>query len=47
MAVTPQMRTQVAQLYVSLFGRAPEAEGLSYWAQQLDAGKSVVFTEKS
>ncbi|MBC3873053.1 DUF4214 domain-containing protein [Undibacterium flavidum] len=40
MAVTTQMRTQVAQLYVSLFGRAPEAEGLSYWAKQLEAGKS-------
>ena len=40
MAVTPQMRTQVTQLYVSLFGRAPEADGLGYWVQQLNAGKS-------
>lgn len=41
MAVTTQMRTQVTQLYVSLFGRAPEASGLGYWVSQLSAGKSV------
>uniref|UniRef100_UPI0037511169 DUF4214 domain-containing protein n=1 Tax=Undibacterium sp. TaxID=1914977 RepID=UPI0037511169 len=41
MAVTPQMRTQVTQLYVSLFGRAPEADGLGYWVQQLSNGKSL------
>lgn len=40
MAVTTQMRTQVTQLYVSLFGRAPEASGLGYWVSQLSAGKS-------
>ncbi|MBR7801494.1 DUF4214 domain-containing protein [Undibacterium fentianense] len=40
MAVTTQMRTQVAQLYVSLFGRAPEADGLGYWVSQLDSGKT-------
>lgn len=40
MAVTTQMRTQVAQLYVSLFGRAPEADGLGYWVAQLGEGKS-------
>ena len=41
MAVTSQMRTSVAQLYVSLFGRAPEASGLGYWAQQLGNGVSL------
>ena len=41
MAVTTQMRTQVTQLYVSLFGRAPEASGLGYWVQQLGEGKSL------
>ena len=41
MAVTTQMRTQVTQLYVSLFGRAPEAGGLGYWVQQLGEGKSL------
>jgi hypothetical protein len=28
MAITVAMRTQVSQLYVSLFGRAPDGEGL-------------------
>lgn len=41
MAITVAMRTQVAQLYVSLFGRAPDGEGLGYWVGQLDAGKTV------
>lgn len=41
MAITKQMRTDVSQLYVSLFGRAPDAEGLSYWVGQLNAGKTL------
>ncbi|HZW12918.1 MAG TPA: DUF4214 domain-containing protein [Noviherbaspirillum sp.] len=41
MAITTQMRTDVANLYVALFGRAPERDGLGYWVNQLDAGKSV------
>jgi len=35
MAITVAMRTEVAQNYVALFGRAPDADGLSYWVQQL------------
>ena len=42
MAITTQMRTDVSQLYVALFGRAPDGEGLGYWVSQLDAGKSIV-----
>lgn len=38
MAITVEMRTQVAQLYVALFGRAPDAEGLGYWVSQLGSG---------
>jgi hypothetical protein len=38
MAITLDMRTKVAQLYVSLFGRAPEADGLGYWLSQWDNG---------
>lgn len=38
MAITMAMRVQITQLYVSLFSRAPEAEGLAYWVSQLDAG---------
>ena len=41
MAVTVEMRTQVSQLYVALFGRAPDGEGLAFWVQQLAGGASV------
>lgn len=41
MAITVQMREQVSQLYVSLFGRAPDGEGLGFWVGQLDAGKTM------
>lgn len=41
MAVTVEMREQVTQLYVALFDRAPDAEGLGYWVQQLAAGATV------
>ncbi len=40
MATTPELQKLVTQLYVSLFGRAPELEGLNYWVSQLQAGKS-------
>jgi len=40
MAITVAMRTEVAQNYVALFGRAPDTDGLSYWVQQLGAGAS-------
>lgn len=40
MAITAAMRTQVAQLYTSLFGRAPEADGLGFWVQKLNNGES-------
>ena len=41
MAITTEMRTDVANLYVALFGRAPERDGLGYWVNQIDAGKSI------
>ena len=47
MAITTTMRTQVTQLYVSLFGRAPEGEGLGYWVGQLDAGKTFAQVAQS
>jgi Domain of unknown function (DUF4214) len=40
MAITVEMRTQVSQLYVALFGRAPDGEGLGYWVNELNNGKS-------
>jgi hypothetical protein len=41
MAITLQMRTEVAQLYVALFGRAPDGEGLSFWTQLRGQGKTM------
>jgi hypothetical protein len=41
MAITVAMRTQVSQLYVSLFGRAPDGEGLGFWVNALDSGKTI------
>jgi len=41
MAITAAMREEVSQLYVALFGRAPDGEGLGYWVQRRDAGLSV------
>jgi S-layer protein len=43
MAVTTAMRDQVSQLYVALFGRAPDAEGLGYWVGLMGQGQS--FTQ--
>lgn len=36
--VTDAMQTQVAELYVGFFNRAPLAAGMSYWAEKLAAG---------
>ena len=41
MAVTLQNRTEISALYVALFGRAPDAEGLAYWASEVDKGQSI------
>jgi hypothetical protein len=38
MAITVQMRTQISELYVALFGRAPDGEGLGFWVSLLDSG---------
>lgn len=47
MAVSISMRTQVSQLYVSLFGRAPDSEGLGFWASSLDSSKSMAVVAQS
>jgi S-layer protein len=39
--------TQATQLYVALFGRAPDAEGLGYWVQQLANGTSLTSVANS
>jgi len=40
-SITSAMRTQVSQLYVSLFGRAPDGEGLGFWASALANGTPI------
>lgn len=41
MAVTTQQRAQVSQLYVSMFGRAPDGEGLGFWVNKMAAGATM------
>jgi hypothetical protein len=41
MSITTAMRTSVSQLYVAMFGRAPDSTGLNYWAGLLDGGQSM------
>ena len=40
-SVTAQNRADVSNLYVALFGRAPDGEGLGYWSSQLANGASL------
>ena len=39
--VTVQNRIDVSDLYVALFGRAPDGEGLGYWSNELAGGKTL------
>jgi len=41
MPATTLQNTQVTQLYAALFDRAPDADGLGYWANQLAGGKTM------
>lgn len=43
MAITKDMQTNVSALYVALFGRAPDVNGLAFWANEVDKGQS--FTQ--
>jgi len=40
-SITPQNITDVNNLYVALFGRAPDGEGLGYWARELAGTETV------
>jgi Ca2+-binding RTX toxin-like protein len=42
MPITTQMREQVANLYVAMFGRAPDGEGFGFWVNELgNNGKTL------
>ena len=41
MAITVAMRTEISQLYVALFGRAPDGDGLGFWVGLRDQGQSL------
>ena len=41
MAVTAQQRAEVSQLYVAMFGRAPDGEGLGCWTQKMADGETI------
>ena len=40
--VTTEMQDQVTELYITYFGRAPDAEGFGFWTQALANGASVL-----
>ncbi len=33
-----EARLELSQLYVAYFGRAPDADGLAYWAAEMQSG---------
>ncbi|NBQ87400.1 MAG: DUF4214 domain-containing protein, partial [Betaproteobacteria bacterium] len=35
------MQQEISQLYVALFGRAPDTEGLDFWAGRRSGGESM------
>ncbi|UOD50428.1 DUF4214 domain-containing protein [Orrella daihaiensis] len=39
--VTVEMQNQVSELYITFFGRAPDAEGMGHWVQALANGATV------
>jgi len=46
-AITVAMRTEISQLYVSLFGRAPDGEGLGFWTKSYSDGNTIAKIAQS
>ncbi|NMM36120.1 MAG: DUF4214 domain-containing protein [Glaciimonas sp.] len=46
-SVTQLQQDQITQLYVSLFNRAPDAGGFSYWVQSYASGQSLANIAQS
>ena len=40
-SITVAMRTEISNLYVSLFGRAPDGEGLGFWVSSYANGNTI------
>ena len=40
MSTTTVLQEKISQLYVSLFGRAPEKSGLDYWVSEIELGRT-------
>jgi hypothetical protein len=47
MTITVAMRTEISQLYVSLFGRAPDGEGLGFWVNSYSKGNTLASIAQS
>jgi hypothetical protein len=47
MAVTTAQQTAIANLYIALFNRAPDAAGLEFWATALSNGASLSTVSQS
>ncbi len=46
-AITVAMRTEISNLYVSLFGRAPDGEGLGFWVSSYSNGNTLAKIAQS
>jgi len=46
-AITVAMRTEISQLYVSLFGRAPDSDGLGFWVSSYAGGNTIAKIAQS
>ena len=45
--ITVAMRTEISQLYVSLFGRAPDSDGLGFWVSSYAGGNTIAKIAQS
>jgi hypothetical protein len=46
-AISPDNLNAITELYVAFFNRVPDADGLSYWIDQLNGGKSITQISES
>lgn len=46
-AISVSKVTQLAELYISFFNRVPDADGMSYWIDQLNGGQNFIQIAES